>query len=229
VLAIDTALAACSVALLDTDSGRILASQSLPMVRGHAEALMPLVEQVMNEAGVEFSDINRVAVTTGPGSFTGLRVGIAAARGIALAAEKPAVGLSTLSAYAAPYLARAGRATDAIPIVAAIDARHQHVYLQVFSAGSHTFAAPRLASLEEAAQAAAETPCRLVGSAAQTVAAALSPSDAQPISVDARPAPDIAWVARMGAAVVENESPPTPQYLHAPDAQPQYAAQLPRR
>ena len=105
VLAIDTALAACSAAVLDTAVGGIVASESLPMLRGHAEALMPLIARVMDQAGMAFADLDRVVVTTGPGSFTGLRVGIAAARGIALAIDKPAVGVSTLSAYAAPYLA----------------------------------------------------------------------------------------------------------------------------
>ncbi len=225
VLAIDTALGACSAAVLDTESGGLVASESLPMIRGHAEALMPLLKRVMDEAGMTFPDIDRVAVTTGPGSFTGLRVGIAAARGIALAADKPAVGLSTLSAYAAPHMA----ADDRFPVVAAIDARHAHVYLQVFSAGGRTLTAPRLAALEEAVQAAAQTSCYVVGSAAQAVAAALAQADASPAGVDARAAPDIAWVARMGAVVPEGQSPPKPLYLRAPDAQPQNAAQLPRR
>jgi tRNA threonylcarbamoyladenosine biosynthesis protein TsaB len=224
VLAIDTALAACSAAVLDTERG-IIASESQPMTRGHAEALVPMLERVMGEAGMALTEIDRVAVTTGPGSFTGLRVGIAAARGIALAAGKPAVGLTTLSAFAAPHIA----ADDRFPVVAAIDARHAHVYLQIFSPGGRTFTAPRLATLREAAQAAAEAPACIVGSAAQTVAAALSAADAKPAIVDARAAPDIAWVARMGAVVPEDQSPPVPQYLRAPDAQPQHAAQLPRR
>src|SRR5271170_6116822 len=105
VLAIDTALAACSAAVFDTEHGGIVASESQAMTRGHAEALMPLLRRVMGEAGLAFTAIDRVAVTIGPGSFTGLRVGIAAARGIALAADKPAVGVSTLSAYAAPHMA----------------------------------------------------------------------------------------------------------------------------
>ncbi len=225
VLAIDTALAACSAALLDTEYGGIVASDSLPMTRGHAEALMPLLQRVMDQAGMAFTDIDRIAVTTGPGSFTGLRVGIAAARGIALAADKPAVGVSTLSAFAAPHMA----ADDRFPVVAAIDARHAHIYLQVFSAAGRTLTAPRLAALREGVQAAAATPSCIVGSAAQHVAAALSQNDAAPVTVDARPAPDIAWVARMGAVVPEDQSPPKPQYLRAPDAQPQNAAQLPRR
>jgi tRNA threonylcarbamoyladenosine biosynthesis protein TsaB len=225
VLAIDTALAACSAAVLDTEQGGIVASESLPMVRGHAEALLPLLQRVMRDAGVSFPDIDRVAVTTGPGSFTGLRVGIAAARGIALAAEKPAVGLSTLSAYAAPHIAN----DDRFPVVAAIDARHGHVYLQVFAPGARSFTAPQLAPLQEAVKAAAETPSCIAGSAAQLVAAGLSALGAVSIAVDASPAPDIGWVARMGAVVAPEQSPLKPQYLRAPDAQPQNAAQLPRR
>ena len=224
VLAIDTALAACSAAVLDTEFGGVVASESLPMIRGHAEALMPMLQRVMDKAGMTFSDIDRVAVTTGPGSFTGLRVGIAAARGIALAADKPAVGLSTLSVYAAPHIA----ADDRFQVVAAIDARHAHVYLQVFSPGGRTLTTPRLAPLRDAVQAAAAAASCIVGSAAQAVAAALSETDAS-APVDARAAPDIAWVARVGAVVPEDQSPLKPQYLRAPDAQPQHAAQLPRR
>ncbi len=108
VLAIDTALAACSAAVLDTAVGGvsagIVASESLPMVRGHAEALIPLIARVMKAAGMTFPDLDRLVVTTGPGSFTGLRVGIAAARGLGVATKIPVVGVSTLSAYAAPYL-----------------------------------------------------------------------------------------------------------------------------
>jgi tRNA threonylcarbamoyladenosine biosynthesis protein TsaB len=225
VLAIDTALAACSAAVLDTANGGIVANESLAMARGHAEALMPLLARLMKEAGMSFRDLDRIAVTTGPGSFTGLRVGISAARGIALAAGKPAVGLSTLSAYAAPHLA----GDDTTPVVAAIDARHEHVYLQVFGPGGRNTMMPRLAPLGEAVRAAAQTPAYLVGSAAQAIADKLAAYGVTPAGVDRRAAPDITWVAQMGAALPEGQSPPRPLYLQAPDAQPQNAAQLPRR
>jgi tRNA threonylcarbamoyl adenosine modification protein YeaZ len=225
VLAIDTALAACSAAVLDTVFGGVIAGESVPMVRGHAEALMPIVEQVMQRAELTFTDIDRVAVTTGPGSFTGLRVGISAARGIALAANLPAFGVSTLSAYAAPHLAE-----DQInSVIAVIDARHDHVYLQVFGPGGRIVVAPRLAPIGEAVRAASEAPSRIVGSAALAVADRLPEGTRAPLRVDAREAPDIGWVARMGAVLPEGQSPPKPQYLRAPDAQPQNAAQLPRR
>jgi tRNA threonylcarbamoyladenosine biosynthesis protein TsaB len=226
LLAIDTALAACSAAVLDTEySGGLLASDSLSMVRGHAETLMPLIYQVMQRSELAFRDLDRIAVTTGPGSFTGLRVGISAARGIALAADKPAVGVSTLTAYAAPLLAE----DDTTPVIAAIDARHDHVYLQVFGIGGRVLISPRLAPLSDAARAAADAPSRIVGSAAQSVANRLPRGTALPLQVDVRAAPDIIWVARMGAVLPEGQSPPKPQYLRAPDAQPQNAAQLPRR
>jgi tRNA threonylcarbamoyladenosine biosynthesis protein TsaB len=225
VLAIDTALAACSAAVLDTGLLGLLASDSLPMARGHAEALMPLIADLMRRAELAFTDIDRVVVTTGPGSFTGLRVGIAAARGIALAADKPALGVSTLAAYAAPHLAD----DDTSPVVAAIDARHDHVYLQVFGPAGRVLIAPRLAPLSEAARAAAAAPSRIVGSAAQAVADRLPKGAPAPLRIDAREAPDIVWIARMGAVLPEGQSPPKPQYLRAPDAQPQNAAQLPRR
>ena len=225
VLAIDTALAACSAAVLDTAKESLLASESVPMTRGHAEALMPLLARVMKASGLTFSNIDRVAVTTGPGSFTGLRVGLSAARGIALAIEKPIVGVSTLSAYAVPHIA----GNSPVRVVAAIDARHEHVYLQVFGPGGRTVAAPRLATLSDAVRAAAESSSRIVGSAALAVAAGMAKTDPVPVLVDERAAPDITWVARMGAVVPEGKSPPKPQYLRAPDAQPQHAAQLPRR
>lgn len=225
VLAIDTALAACSAAIFNAVSGRILAADSLPMQRGHAEALMPLIARVMQRGELAFSEIDRVAVTTGPGSFTGLRVGIAAARGIALAAARPAVGVSTLSAFAAPHLAE----DKTINVIAAIDARHEHVYLQIFGPNGRMVVAPRLAPLDEAVRVAGTAPCCVVGSAAQAIVDRLPKGAPAPVRLDPRDAPDIDWVARMGAVLPEGQSPPKPLYLRAPDAQPQHAAQLPRR
>lgn len=226
VLAIDTALEACSAAVLDTARGAVVAHESQPMVRGHAEALMPLVQQVMERAGLGFSGLDRIAVTVGPGSFTGLRVGIAAARGIALASDKPAVGLSTLAAFAAPFIAD----DDTLPVVAAVDARHGHVYLQIFGGGGRTLLAPRLAPLSEALQRAAATgaPC-ITGTAADILAANWPADEPPPVAVDTLRAPDIGWVARLGAAAEDTGTQPKPLYLRAPDAQPPSAAQLPRR
>src|SRR5258707_4735166 len=149
ILAIDTALDACSAAVLDTDAGAPIALESQPMKRGHAEALMPLIARVMKASGLGFAGLDRIAVTTGPGSFTGLRVGLSAARGIALAADKPVVGVTTLAAYAAPIVNEGGEH----PVISAIDARHDHVYLQVVAGNGSALLLPRPAPVEEALDA----------------------------------------------------------------------------
>ena len=225
VLAIDTALAACSAAVLDTRHVAVVASETLTMTRGHAEAVMPLIARVMDLADVDFANIDRIAVTVGPGSFTGLRVGISAARGIALAAGKPAVGLSTLAGFAAPHIAE----NDNSMVVVAIDARHEHVYLQVFGPGGNTVVSPRIAPLQEAVRAALSGPARIVGSGAELIAAQWPKDEPPPVLIEQLGAPDIGWIARLGAAAAEGHGPPKPLYLRAPDAQPQDAARLPRR
>lgn len=225
VLAIDTALEACSAALLDTERPSNAVHESKPMTRGHAEALMPLVARLLEHAGIEAQQLDRVAVTVGPGSFTGLRVGIAAARGIALATGKPAIGLTTLAAFAAPLIS----ADDTVPVVSAIDARHEHVYIQVFGPGGLTLVKPQLMSLREAVRAALGGPPRLAGTAAELLARAWPADERPPRSIAPERAPDIQWVARLGAAAPQTSSPPKPLYLRAPDAQPQATAQLARR
>src|SRR5437870_12517126 len=194
VLAIDTALEACAVAVLDTAQG-VLASESVPMERGHAEALMPLVAHVMSLARTEFTEIDRIAVTTGPGSFTGLRVGISAARGISLASGRPAYGVTTLAAFAAPHIAQ----DDTIPVAAVIDARHDHLYLQIYGPGGRTPVAPRIATIRHAVRVAANGPTRIVGSAAKMLAAAWPSREPAPKLVEQHAAPDVNWVARLAA------------------------------
>jgi len=216
ILAIDTALDACAAAVLDTDSGKLVAQESQAMKRGHAEALMPLIARVMRGSGLPFAALDRIAVTTGPGSFTGLRVGLSAARGIALAASKPAVGVTTLTAYAAPIV---GQNVEQ-PVISAIDARHDQVYFQVVGGDGSPLLRPRLSPIAEALGAARYGAPYLVGNAAQILANRW-PSDAPPpYKVDAQAAPDIAWVAWVGAAVNPDTAPARPYYLRAPDAKP---------
>src|SRR5476651_2092989 len=150
ILDIDTALDACAACVLDTDAGQLIARESQAMKRGHAEALMPLIARVIKQSGIGFTALDRIAVTTGPGSFTGLRVGLSAARGIALAANKPVVGLTTLSAYAAPVVNKGGEH----PVISAIDARHDHVYFQAVSGNGGSLIRPRVAPIDEALDAA---------------------------------------------------------------------------
>jgi tRNA threonylcarbamoyladenosine biosynthesis protein TsaB len=226
LLAIDTALAACSAAVLDTGrAGPVVANESLPLLRGHAEALMPMVARVMKRAALGFADLDRIAVTTGPGSFTGLRVGIAAARGLALAAGKPAVGITTFAAFAAPFIAL----DEVVPVAVAIDARHDRVYLQVFGPASRVLVSPRLSPLREALRAVTSDAPRLTGNAAILLASNWPAGARPPSAVERREAPDIDWVARLGAAAVETGAPVKPFYMRAPDAQPQDASRLARR
>src|SRR3954467_14863614 len=189
ILAIDTALDACAAAVLDTDAAKIIAQESEAMKRGHAEALMPLIARVMQVSGVAFAALDRIAVTTGPGSFTGLRVGLSAARGIALAAEKPVVGVTTLAAYAAPLVNRGGEH----PVISAIDARHDHVYLQVVAGNGSPLIWPRVASVAEALETARFGAAHLVGNAATILGERWPPDAPAPVEIDSRPAPDIAW------------------------------------
>jgi tRNA threonylcarbamoyladenosine biosynthesis protein TsaB len=217
ILAIDTALDACAACVLDTAAGKMIAQESQAMKRGHAEALMPLIARVIEASGVAFTSLDRIAVTTGPGSFTGLRVGLSAARGIALAADRPAVGLTTLTAYAAPLVSETGEH----PIISAIDARHDHVYFQVVSGNGSSLVRPRVAPIEEALEAARFGAPHLVGNAARILAERWPADAPPPFKVDALPAPDIAWVAWLGAAVSPDTAPARPYYLRAPDAKPQ--------
>jgi tRNA threonylcarbamoyladenosine biosynthesis protein TsaB len=216
ILAIDTALDACAAAVLDTEAGSLIAEESQAMKRGHAEALMPLIGRVIAQSGVAFTALDRIVVTTGPGSFTGLRVGLSAARGIALAANKPVVGVTTLTAYAAPVVSQNGDH----PVVSAIDARHDHVYLQVVSGDGSSLIRPRLATIGEALETWRFGTPHLVGNAAGILGDRWPSHAVQPFEVDAQSAPDITWVGWLGAAVSPNTAPPRPFYLRAPDAKP---------
>lgn len=224
VLAIDTSLPAVSVCLYDGAAQKVLASDSLPMERGHAEALMPMIERLMGRVPGGFAMIGRVAVTVGPGSFTGIRIGVAAARGIALACGVEAVGVSTLAALATPLLF-----ADSENIVAAvIDARHGHVFLSAYGSGGRILASPRLIALRDA--------CRLLG-AGQVVAigsgAFILQTEARRMGQDVaifetNPWPDVSAVAKLGLAADPASAPARPVYLKAPDVTLSTKSLLPR-
>src|SRR6516225_8579909 len=216
ILAIDTALDACAVAVLDTKATKLIARESEGMKRGHAEALMPMIGRVIAQSGIGFAGLDRIAVTTGPGSFTGLRVGLSAARGIALAANKPVVGVTTLTAYAAPVVSQNGEN----PVVSAIDARHDQVYLQVVGGNGGSLIMPQVVAVEEALTAWRFGAPHLVGNAARMLADRWPAHAVPPVAVDASEAPEIAWVGWLGAAVGPSTAPARPFYLRAPDVKP---------
>lgn len=206
VLAVDTALEACSAALVE--GARVHAARSEPMVRGHQERLAPLVCQLLEEGGVRPHDIERIAVTRGPGSFTGLRVGLAFAKGLGLALSRPVAGVGTLEA-----LADDGASGLSASV---IDARRGQVYLQAFR-GPRAASEPQILDLEDAIRTLinleAAGPAALSGPGASLLAQAFAGA-----VVDPRPHPDPVRLAALAAAGDFGERSLQPLYLRPPDA-----------
>ena len=216
ILAIDTALAATSACLLAPGQTVPVAAETLFMVAGHAEALLPLVDRVIARVPGGFAAVTRVAVTIGPGSFTGIRIGVAAARAFGLACRVPVVGVSTLAALAAPAIAVGARP----PIVAAIDARHGNVFVQSFGSRGETLMGPALLSATEAARALGQGPLRLIGSGGPAVARAAFALGVTADTEGFHALPDIDFVARLGLLADPESAIARPLYLKAPDATP---------
>ncbi|ANK80415.1 MAG: tRNA N6-adenosine(37)-N6-threonylcarbamoyltransferase complex dimerization subunit TsaB [Rhizobiales bacterium NRL2] len=218
ILAFDTACGALSAALWAEDSVRFAVFQRRR--RGHAEALMPLLERVLDAAGTTPAQLDAVAVTLGPGTFTGLRIGLAAARGFRVALGIPVIGLSTLEALAAG----AARRWPDRPVLAAIDARRDQVYVQYFRRAGGPFAeawtAP--AAMPAAAAAAMLSPgTALAGSGAALVAAHCGAAQPGVLAADMEPdARDIARIAASRGPVWRGAPPPAPIYLRQADATP---------
>ena len=216
ILAIDTALPAVSACVLTEGATEPEAEETLGMERGHAEALIPLIERVLGHVEGGFESIDRVAVTVGPGSFTGLRVGIAAARAIALAWGVPVVGVSTLAALAAPLILDEKPGTVAV----AVDARHGHVFFAAFHGDGRILLMPRFASKTDAVRDLGPGPLRLAGSGAPLLAIEAWSRGIEAEIVGDRITPEIAFVARLGLLADPASAPPRPLYLKAPDAKP---------
>src|SRR6185295_5618670 len=143
ILAVDTALGACSAAVVDGDTVR--AHRLEAMDRGHAEALAPMVQAVMREANLEFSELDRLAVTTGPGTFTGQRVGLAFMRGLRIALRLPLIGVTTLEAMGAEALRETGAEFSAV----LHDAKRGEVYAGLFT-NEEALLEPKLLGFEDA-------------------------------------------------------------------------------
>jgi tRNA threonylcarbamoyladenosine biosynthesis protein TsaB len=207
VLAIDTCLAACQAAVVD--GARTLALAREPMVRGHQERLATMVRDVMGEARAPFSALDRIGVTVGPGSFTGLRVGLAFAKGLGLALGRPCVGVGTLHALAMDAEPRG-------PCAALIDAGRGRVFAQMFDVGE-PLTGPDILTLDEALARLVEVfplgDFTLAGPGAPLVAQAW-PAARQA----AAEAPDPVVVARLAA--IGPPTPATPLYLRPADAIP---------
>jgi len=216
VLAIDTSCAAASVAVYDSVRHETLAVETLEMSNGHAEALAPMVERALIDLDGGVASIDRLAVCVGPGSFTGIRIGLAMARAMALALKVPVVGVSTLVAFASPLLMESKPGV----ILSVIDAKHGQVYLQLFEATGRPIFAPRVAKLRDAARLIGAGPARLAGNAARLIAEEAARSGADVETAGDAAYPDIVAVAQVGAALDPASAPARPMYVKAPDAKP---------
>ncbi len=183
-----------------------------------------MVEEVGRGLEGGFASLDRIAVTIGPGSFTGIRVGVALARAMGLALGVPVVGVSTLVAFAAPLLSEPRPGI----IAAAIDARHGSVYFQLFEATGRPLGPPRCDTLRECVRGIGAGPALLAGDAADLVAAEAHRAGLPYDLAAATDAPDIVAVARIGLALDPVQNPARPLYVKPPDARPNPAEPIAR-
>ncbi|NWG72103.1 MAG: tRNA (adenosine(37)-N6)-threonylcarbamoyltransferase complex dimerization subunit type 1 TsaB [Parvularculaceae bacterium] len=209
-LGLDTALSSCSAALVR--DGAVLASRVLPLEKGHAERLAPIVAEVIADAGADIADIDRVGVVVGPGGFAGVRVGVAFARGLAIGTRIKVVGIDSLAA-----LARTAKAGAAGCVAAIVDAHRGEVYAALYK-GDRTL-------VSTFAAAPGEAMARLLAAGAADAAAVgdgvrlVDPDASHFVDLGAPPI-DAAEVARFAGAAPEPSAAPAPLYLRNPDARP---------
>lgn len=214
VLAFDTALGACSAGVWR--DGRVLASEILAMPQGHSEVLMPMIERALAAAGVAYADLDRIAVTVGPGSFTGLRVGIAAARGLAMAAARPAIGVTTTDVLAAgvPDSDRITSDGTARRILAVVDSKRGDVFAQVFDAAGQACGEIVNVAYPSLADLCGPGPLVVVGDAAAHAIEALG---ARAICASGAHTCRVETIAALAARRPVESAGPTPVYVRPPD------------
>ncbi|WP_217575130.1 tRNA (adenosine(37)-N6)-threonylcarbamoyltransferase complex dimerization subunit type 1 TsaB [Mesorhizobium sp. GbtcB19] len=221
LLAIDCAANLCAACVYDAGAGKELGREVRDLGKGHAEHLMAVIETALQTGGVGYPDLDAVAVSIGPGSFTGLRVGVSTARGLALALKIPAIGVTTLEALAAEgAYAFPGRA-----VLAALDAGREEIHAALYDGALVETYGPSVTTLSEAVSMAIGAEAVLVGTAAPAITAAAGRAFATgPVAVTA----DIATYARLASARKPGEKP-KPLYLRGADAKPQAGFILPRQ
>ena len=221
LLAIDCAANLCAACVYDAGAGNELGREVRDLGKGHAEHLMAVIETALQAGGAGYHDLGAVAVSIGPGSFTGLRVGVSTARGLALALKIPAIGVTTLEALAAEGAnAFPGRA-----VLAALDAGRDEIHAALYDKVLAETYGAAVATLSEATAMAIGAGAVLAGTAAPLIAAAAGRAfDTGPVAATA----DIATYARLAAAKGQGEKP-KPLYLRGADAKPQAGFILPRQ
>lgn len=223
LLAIDCSANLCAACVWETQAGVELGRSVLDLGKGHAEHLMGTIAGALGRAGVDYPDLGAVAVSIGPGSFTGVRVGVATARGLALALKLPAIGVGTLDAIAA----EASHGFPGRPVMVVIEAGRGDLYAAVYDALGKMSYGPAVIGFDKAMTLAREHAPVIAGSAAPSLGERLG--DAAPRLGPAIATADIATYARIAAARGPGRDRPKPLYLREPDAKPQAGFVLPRR
>lgn len=206
LLIFDTTAAACSVALWR--NGTVVADRYEPMPRGQAERLLPMIQEVLADGHMGYSDLNGVAVTCGPGAFTGLRIGLSAARGLALAGQLPIVGLSTFEALAVRV--------DG-PCLVAIDTKRRDLYLQAFDGSGRPAGAARIATVDEALREAYAAAVPIVADNPDVFADSGALPSAVPQSLSGPPCAAV-FAGLVAARFDAGDTGAAPIYLRAPEA-----------
>ncbi len=216
MLGIDTATTGCSVALMDGET--CLGAKLSSMARGQSEALMPMLESVMRDADLSVDQLDGIAVTRGPGAFTGLRIGLSAARALALATAKPCIGIGTFDVLAAQAFQHPDMMNDSTLLVA-IESKREEIFICGF-AGNGTVTAQPSAQLPENIHAyiGAVTNLTIVGDASDKAEQALHDA-VETYRIRDIELPDPRVVARLGLEFLATpeQAPPTPMYLRPPD------------
>jgi tRNA threonylcarbamoyladenosine biosynthesis protein TsaB len=210
ILALDSSGAACTAGAWR--DGALVAHESVAMSQGHAEALMPMIERVMARAALAYAGLDRIAVCVGPGSFTGVRVGIAAARGLGLAADVPVIGVTATEVLAAMVPA-AERAAER-KILAVIDSKRGDVFAQVFDARARALGEIEVVALDRLVAWCGGGAFIVVGDAAGVAAKAL---EARAVVSSAETSCAPAAIAAIAAVRGPDPRGALPVYGRAPD------------
>ncbi|MBE7183113.1 MAG: tRNA (adenosine(37)-N6)-threonylcarbamoyltransferase complex dimerization subunit type 1 TsaB [Methylobacterium mesophilicum] len=216
LLAIDTAADRCAACVFDVNENRVLSRCVEPMRTGHAERLMAVIDMALRDAQTDFPDLGAIVVATGPGSFTGIRVGLATARGFGVGLRVPVIGIDVLRAVAEEARGEyPGR-----PVTVALDGGRGEIHAASYGADGAVIEEPAALTLEQVMARALTLSPVLAGTAAPKVCAELPDSTLGTLT----PTADIETFARLGAqslASDPNPERPRPLYLRAPDAKPQ--------
>jgi tRNA threonylcarbamoyl adenosine modification protein YeaZ len=223
LLAIDTAASVCAACVHDGDAGAELGREVLDIGKGHAERLIGVIESALRQAGLAYTDLVRIGISIGPGSFTGVRVGVATARGLALALGISAVGVNTLEALAT----EAHADCPDRPVLAAIDGRRGDLYCAAYAPDGSVLSEPAAIPAADAVSLARRHDAALAGNGTDAILAVAGNQPLFDTGLRAATA-DIGFYARLAAGREATNEKPKPLYLRGADAKPQSGFALAR-